>query len=455
MTTTMMSGERDVSSLLLEENGVLTFGIGRNDPWPSILEKLELLRETDLADHPDIQFCIWPEAAVSEVAEFLVETLECCSRKGYSWGRLVFQDFDIYDGTHHAVLNAACRNELFKYLWIAPLATRGFRASAERINEETAHVLRDAMIMNSSMEEICLFMQLTQEAFAVLGDGLRQTRSLKTLSLHLGWSRQHEDTFLPPFRFIQGLQENTSLQTLEIDGFPEEWPENILYALVDHPTLTTLSLKKCSWGEASFHALGSLISSPKCALTTLDISYPDILLTRQIDTDLLSTAMKSSCSIQILKLRYCGLDHIAFSKLWSRLSCWRKLIDIDITGNQVSSLDSVKSNITRLKRIDISHNPILTDEAHGRKTGLAEFLTMHPELKSLGQQFKKSKCYSPDLQHLLDINTCGRVLFCDGFQTHYSMWPTVLERANIIFQESPHRQANVLFHLIYGLSTSL
>lgn len=450
----MSSSEGNASSLLREENGAPTFGIGRNDPWPSVLEKLEQLRETDLTDQRDIQFCIWPEAPVSEVAEYVVETIECCSRKGYSWGRLVFQDFDIYDSAHHEVLNAACRNELFKYLWIAPVAARGFRDSAERLNEETAHALRDAMIMNSSMEEICLFMQLTQEAFAVLGDGLKKARGLKTLSLHLGWNRQHDDRFLPPSRFIQGLQQNTSLQTLEIDGFPEEWPENLLQALQNHTTLTTLSLKKCAWGEASFHALGSLLSSQRCALTTLDISYPDIRTTK-LDMDLLSAAMASSSTIQILKLRYCALDQSAFSKLWSSLSCWPKLIEFDITGNQVSSLKLRKSQRTRLQRIDISHNPVLMEEAHGKSTGLVDFLKIHPELKCLGQRFNKSKCYSADIQHYLDINACGRILFCDGFQAHYALWPTVLERANRCLHETPQRQANVIFHLIHGLSTSL
>eukprot|EP00980_Cylindrotheca_fusiformis_P002917 scaffold678_cov98-Cylindrotheca_fusiformis.AAC.1 len=93
-----------VSSLLQDENGKRTFAIGGSDPWPSVLEKLELLRETDLvaAAEQRIQFCIWPGAPVSEVAEFLVETFECCSRKGYSWGRLVFQDFDNFDGAHLA-----------------------------------------------------------------------------------------------------------------------------------------------------------------------------------------------------------------------------------------------------------------------------------------------------------------------------------------------------------------
>ena len=43
-------------------------------------------------------------------------------------------DFDIYDPSHHEVLFAACTHQLFKYLWIAPLSTRG---SAERMNEQT------------------------------------------------------------------------------------------------------------------------------------------------------------------------------------------------------------------------------------------------------------------------------------------------------------------------------
>eukprot|EP00980_Cylindrotheca_fusiformis_P030580 scaffold25072_cov152-Cylindrotheca_fusiformis.AAC.1 len=364
------------------------------------------------------------------------------------------------------------------------------------MNEETAHALRDAMIMNSSMEEICVFMQLTAEAFEGLGDGLKRATGLKTLKLHLGWNRQHDEQFLPPSNFIQGLQMNRSLQTLEIDGFPEEWPERILNALVHHDprtttttsssTLKTLSLKKCSWGEASFRALGSLISSssPHCTpprLTTLDISYPDISLTQGgLDVDMLSTALSCSnnTSIQTLKLRYCGLDHLDFATIYTQLCHWPNLIEIDLAGNQVHSLDGIvvakSKKMTRLQRLDLSHNPILMNNNNNDNDGdnntisngttsssrtrreLATFLRMHPELQCLGPRFSKSNLYSPEIQHLMDINSCGRILFCDGYETeYYSIWPRVLERANIKFRESSKRQANVIYHLIHGLSTSL
>jgi hypothetical protein len=431
-------------SFFLDENG--DFGIDGNDPWPSILEKLQLLREVDLK-HRQIQFCIWPGTPVSEVSDFMIETIQCCSKKNYSWERLVFQDFDVHDNTHHSVLSAACRFELFKCLWLAPISNRG---SAERMDRQTALVLKEAM-SNPSIQEICVFMQLTPEAFEVIGSGLQNTTSLKTLSLHLGWSRQHDDRFLPPELLICGLSKNSSLETLEIDGFPEEWPENLLAALVDHPTLKTLSLKKCSWGDSSFQALASLISSLKCVLTTLDISYPD--LSTGIDTDKLSTAMESNSSLQKLKLRYSGLDDVTFSKLWSSLSRWRELIEIDVTGNRISCLDLLKSDLIGLQRFDITHNPILTDELY--PTSLVRFLNRHPRLICLGDYFRGSKHFSNDIQRLIDLNFSGRVLFRDRYQTHFSIWPLVLERANRVFQDSPPRQADVLYHLIQGLATNL
>ena len=200
----------DLSDLpfVLNDKGTLTYGIGGSDPWPLILEQLELLRETDLTPYPHLEFCIWPEAPVSEVFEELVETLECCSNKGYSWGRLVFQDYDVYDHTHLAVLQAACRNKLFQFLWISPFSRRGFRETAERMNQETAQALKDAMILNDGMVEICMFMQLSEDAFCILGDALKETKSLETLSLHLGWSLQHDDRFVPPSRFIEGQKQN-------------------------------------------------------------------------------------------------------------------------------------------------------------------------------------------------------------------------------------------------------
>lgn len=448
------------------DKGTLTFGIGANDPWPSILEQLELLRESDLTNFPNLEFCIWPEAPVAEVFEFLVETFECCSNKGYPWGRLVFQDYDVYDHTHLAVLQAACQNSLFQYLWISPVSARGFRETAERMNEETAHALKDAMVVNEGMVEICMFMQLSEEAFGILGDGLKQTKSLETLSLHLGWSRQHDDRFVPPLRFIQGLKENQSLKTLELDGFPEEiWPENILKGLMDHPTLKTLSLKKCCWGESSVAALGSLLSSSACGLSTLDLSYPDLATTHQhLPSNGLAKAMKANQSIEMLRLRYCGLDYSSFSKLWTQLSCWQRLVDVDLTGNRIESLSPVRSKVARLRRLDLSHNPILSLETPDKRQqrqqqntsgGLAKFLQAHPELQCLGQRFSKSKCYSLKLQHLLDINASGRILFCNGIWSEPSLWPRVLERANEKFEEHPYRRANVIYSVVHGLSASL
>lgn len=425
------------------------FGIG-NEPWPSVLEKLQLIRETDLQHH-EIQFCIWPGAPVSEIVDFLVETFECCSEREYSWGRLVFQDFDIHDESHHAVLSAACRNELFKYLWIAPLSIHG---SAERMNGQTASILRDAMLINPSIQEICVFMQLTQQAFASLGEGLRDTTSLKKLSLHLGWNRRHEGNFEIPLPFVEGLKRNISLQTIEIDGVPEDWPTNILHSLTDHPKLHTLSAKKWLWGEASFHALDSLLRSPKCVLRVLDISYPD-LITRKIDCDCLAESMKSSHSVQRIKLRYIGVDDFEFSKLWNALSGWPRLTEVDVTGNNIASLSALQSLsfTARLERLDLTHNPILNSDQ--QVNDVVKLLKSHYELKCLGEQFQNSKINSPNCQHMLDLNGCGRVLFRDGFEVPISIWPIVLERANRLFRESPKRQANVNYHLLHGFCTNL
>ena len=164
----------------------------------------------------------------------------------------------------------------------------------------------------------------------------------------------------------------------------------------------------------------------------------------------------SNNSVEILKLRYSGLDHAAFSKLWTQLSCWSRLMDIDLTGNRVESLELIRSKVARLRWLDISHNPILSLEGDGqRNTGLARFLQAHPELQCLGQRFAKSKCYSLQLQHLLDINASGRVLFCDGMWSEHSLWPRVLDRANERFRENSYRQANVVYYLVHGLSASL
>jgi hypothetical protein len=296
-------------------------------------------------------------------------------------------------------------------------------------------------------------MKLSSETVSILGDGLKKTKSLKTLSLRLGgFGENEEGVFELPTTFSKGLEENVTLETLELDGVPEDWSAVILEALTDHPTLQILNLKKCTWGDSTLKSLRSLLSSPECKLRLLDMSYPH-LPPAKMNMELLAASIEASHSLQKLKLRKAGLDRVDLSKILISLEKCPSLVDIDMMHNHISSLDFYHRftfQPTRLRRLNLDGNPITwqVDVTTKDDKSLIRFLENNAELGYLGERFEK---YSSRIEHLLDMNRCGRVLFRNGNQNPLSVWPGVLTRANCMFQDKPKRQANVVYGLVHGL----
>jgi hypothetical protein len=110
----------------------------------------------------------------------------------------------------------------------------------------------------------------------------------------------------------------------------------------------------------------------------------------------------------------------------------------------------------RLRQLDLSHTPLMkstegTDDGL-EKSDIIKLLNKQIELgvvcKSYSD-FEKSRMFSLEAEHLLDINECGRVLLTEA-SVALSVWPIVLARANKRLQESPSRNANVLYSLLHG-----
>jgi len=447
----------NTTNLPVREHGnslILDIGSRWSDP-NSISTNLRVLQQhSNLTPFSNLAFLIWPDAPIAEVFQVLVETIECCSRKGYSFHRLIFHECDIRDQTHLAVLRAACRHRLFRFLVMSSIGE-------DPDNEATLVALKDGMIMNKDLDAIDVKLEVAGASFGMVGDGLRETKHLETLSIGFYDRYLNRNFPQPPSSFLEGLKENQTLQSLSLRCLPTEaWTEEVLKALLDHPTLKTLNLTKCSWGNSSIAALDSLLSSPQCKISTLNLSDPNLRDTRQPElVDNLADVLKSNQTIEWIRLQGFGLDDVALSKLWTAMSAMKRLAIIDVSYNEITSVKSIKKSkgVARLKRLDLEENPILRLEASEAEatSGLFELLQSHPELQCLGQRFSKSKCYSLKLQHLLDINGSGRVLLCDGVWSEHSLWPRVLERANEKFKENPNRQANVMYYLVHGLSASL
>jgi hypothetical protein len=104
--------------------------------------------------------------------------------------------------------------------------------------------------------------------------------------------------------------------------------------------------------------------------------------------------------------------------------------------------------------LNLFGNPIYIQPPKDSTEVLLQLLQQqHPQLGFLGEGLDKSKLYTPHIQAWLDFNEAGRFLLKlhddTTTSTPLSLWPTVLERTNQLFDTE--RQANVLYQLVRGL----
>ena len=144
------------------------------------------------------------------------------------------------------------------------------------------------------------------------------------------------------------------------------------------------------------------------------------------------------------------------------------LVSIDLSDNAIGNLGIFQNQVStatdkksRLRRLDLDDNLVVTDLFEGKlvvKTGavlsLVPLLERNPELGDLGQDFMNlvdADSFPPQVQHLMDMNRCGRVLLQDG-SPPLSAGPLVLVKAinDTYLEDNPLRMANVIYHLLQG-----
>jgi hypothetical protein len=138
-----------------------------------------------------------------------------------------------------------------------------------------------------------------------------------------------------------------------------------------------------------------------------------------------------------------------------------RLESISLYENTISSLANLNTlapmgQPSKLREFFIDGNPVWGDANDDDRDALLHFVRSNPELSHLGDafDFADSDLYTPLIEHYLDLNRSGRILLSGNVSRPgipLSVWPTVLERANRIFQNIGHsRQSNVLYNLLHG-----
>jgi hypothetical protein len=360
----------------------------------------------------------------------------------------------------------------------------------EDMTAHTASALKHLLQNSRQFDRLAIAnYKITIEAAAILSEGLKKSSGAsspgligpKALLFCVIFGQTAEGEGKDSISYLaDGLSQNKTLQSLTLsdtilDDSRLSW---IVQALTGHPCLQELSLVYNQFGETTMVALQGLLSCPSCKLMHLDLSrhlFP-FAENRRFRLGPLIRGLQNNHSLQALDLseNWRSDDIIEDNKDEDireiLIMLWQcpNLVSIDLSDNAIRNLGIFQNQVStatdkksRLRRLDLDDNLVVTDLFEGKlvvKTGavlsLVPLLERNPELGDLGQDFMNlvdADSFPPQVQHLMDMNRCGRVLLRDD-RIPLSVWPLVLVKAinDTYLEDNPSRMANAIYHLLQG-----
>jgi hypothetical protein len=405
-----------------------------------------------------------------EIAAAVVKVFQVCYKKEIQWKTLdVWLPNDNNQNRFlHLILAEARRLRQFKEVELTS------SLCGEALTNETAMELQAMMSSEQGLEKLSLpEFRLLPGVLSTLSQGLLANR-VGALELeyltgivsarevlvdgqineHDGEGRDGEMAY-----FIEVLQKNTSLQYLSLgrNYLSDETLSRVILALVGHPKVERLYLDGNDWFDQTTRALCSLFDSDSCKLLDLCLgsrSCPP----GKINVGSLAEAIVGYGCLQILHLPDCSLDQHDLVTLLDAASRCRTLVTLGLGGNDIGNLHLVDGIMqthkpSRLRTLDLRRNPL---GEHDR-AALAKLVEVHPELQDFWfDEDEEYPLITPAIRYMLDLNRSGRVLMTNP-STPLSVWATVLERANSLFERETNsdvrrteRQASVIYGLLQG-----
>jgi hypothetical protein len=470
-------GDNDRSSSDPCESGCLVLR-PEDNPLDCLQRFLRGLREGRRQKDMDYLALCLPEYT-QEITAGVVDVFKVCFSKGIKWKRL-FVDLAVVNQNRflHLILSEARILQQFKEVCLLDSCDR-----SAALTNETAMELRGMMSSEQGLERLELeHMSLLPGVLSTLAQGLRANRvgALDFFDIKIterdvmvdgeividneqnSEGRDDEIAF-----FIEELRQNKSLKELFLQKhvFSDGTLSNLILALVGHPMLKKLMLRRNAGMDQNTRALCSLLdpSMGRCMLSELSYethSSPP----RKLNIGGLAEAIVRCGCLQYLNLSYNRLDIRDLATLLDAASRCRTLVTLDLVYNDMVNLnllDSIMQTHTpsKLRRLSLIGNPLGDDD----RAGLAKLLKDHPELQDFGfSDDEKSRLITPAIQYMLDLNRSGRALLTNP-STPLSVWAKVLERANRLIEDETdsdvhycasddrtERQASVIYALLQG-----
>ena len=198
------------------------------------------------------------------------------------------------------------------------------------------------------------------------------------------------------------------------------------------PSLESLTVAECNISEENTtQSLGTLLRRE----TIYDIQS-------------LSRVIEKSTSLKQLEMSSCSLNDLHWNML---LHCIPDSLEsLNLCNNRMETLNTnIQMKMTsQLRCIHLQGNPI-HEHSFVVWDNLQRMLIVHPLLGRI--QTPTHVHVPPSIQQLQNCNRSGeRVLFRCSTSLPLSIWPRVLERANLLSDMNGSERANAIFRLLHG-----
>jgi Leucine-rich repeat (LRR) protein len=306
-----------------------------------------------------------------------------------------------------------------------------------------------------------------------------------------------KNEFVPDI-VVDALRSNRHLETFVIDECLTLGDATLCRiveaAMDDNPSLKELDL--VMYGNLTLQAIANCLAEHGNKLSALTMWHPRSEApewhqrnvaeepadtpNNAIDFTLLLDALQNeNCLLR--KLRICFYYHQAEVLLPDILwSCPTTLEILDLSCNRLSSFNIEQTNTfatspdTSLKELLLGDNeleevePVFQILSKSPKLQLLELdifensngdsdlegmalaiFRDNPLLHTLGQAFSTKVYRNQEINHLMDMNWAGRVLFGHS-EVPLSLWPIVMERVNKYSKFTTAREANSIYGLLCG-----
>ena len=406
------------------------------------------------------------------VASAIVEVFEQEASEKMKWETLQIWDCHVNDALVQ-VLQAAQKWGLFpswEFRKGNPLTAHSLLTSFALNNPALRHLRLDRAVLDLAVVE---FLRSLLDTKSVANQGAASSSRTRLQRLELCETAPIESDEIVLI-FAHALKQNDSLKDFSLTAFgTRSMPSLLVDSFSGHPSLQTLNLSHNCFSESTIMALGRILQSPSCNISSLHLDKCQMLSPSRyvgpLRMEIVANALTQRSCDSLLKLslqQNCASSRDLQKLLRSIYHHCPNLLELDLTHNRIERIlwsasdasqteaeplveqktagDSKSSssvapnpivpNIPHLQSLWLTRNPVLHNRFRARtnseNANLERLLVDFPALGQIvqgGHTKARYMNFSSKIHTLLPFQYATRGRLLDG-KLPLSMWPRVWNR---------------------------